>query len=253
MLDRLGGDKDLAAKLTPDWEVGCRRVTPGPGYLEAFTRPNVSLVTDHISHIDATGIVTKDGTHHDFDVIVCATGFDVTHRPPFPVIGLNATNLSDYWQDEPLGYLSVACPNMPNYFLFTGPNATVGHGSLMATLSWVAQYISLWLAKISTEDIKYVSPSAAATEEFNTYGDEIMERLIWSGECRSWYKNNRVDGRVTAIWQGSAMGFREVVEGLRPEDWEIVYRTANRWRWMGNGRTKIEGTPGADLAFYIKK
>lgn len=28
MLDRLGGDKELAAKLTPEWEVGCRRATP---------------------------------------------------------------------------------------------------------------------------------------------------------------------------------------------------------------------------------
>ncbi|CAO2650612.1 Nn.00g019040.m01.CDS01 [Neocucurbitaria sp. VM-36] len=253
MLDRLGGNKDLAASLTPDWEVGCRRATPGPGYLEAFTQANVSLFTTPISRIDATGIITEDGTHHAFDVIVCATGFDVSHRPPFPIIGLNDINLADYWREEPLAYLSLACPYMPNFFLFSGPNAPVGHGSLMAVLSWIAQYIGQWASKIAKEDIKYVSPDPQATEEFNTYGDEIMERLVWSGGCRSWYKNNRVDGRVTAIWQGSAMGFREVVEKLRPEDFSIVYRTRNRFRWMGNGRTKIEGTPGADLAFYLKK
>ncbi|KAH7388726.1 hypothetical protein BKA66DRAFT_511098 [Pyrenochaeta sp. MPI-SDFR-AT-0127] len=231
MLDRLGGDADLAARLTPDWEVGCRCATPGPGYLEAFTQPNVSLVTGHISHIDATGIVTKDGTHHAFDVIVCATGFDVSHRPPFPIVGLEGIDLAEYWREEPLAYLSLACPHMPNFFLFSGPNAPVGHGSLMA----------------------FVSPDPAVIEEFNTHGDEIMERLVWSGGYRSWYKNNRVDGRVTAIWQGSAMGFREIVEALRPEDFSIMYRSKNRFRWMGNGRTKIEGTPGADLALYLKK
>ncbi|KAF2120817.1 hypothetical protein BDV96DRAFT_565582 [Lophiotrema nucula] len=253
MLDRLGGDKELAAKLTPTWEVGCRRATPGPGYLEAFTQSNVSLVSDHISHITPTGITTKDGKHHEFDVIVCATGFDVTHRPPFPVVGLNSTDLAEYWKGEPFSYLSLACPNFPNLFFFSGPNAPVGHGSLMAALSWSANYIGQWIQKISTEDIKYVVPTAEATEEFNTYGDEIMERFVWAGGCRSWYKNNRVDGRVTAIWQGSAIGYKEVVDAIRPEDFKIVSRTKNRFRWMGNGRTRIEGVPGADLAFYLKK
>lgn len=272
MLDRLGGNEELAAKLTPDWEVGCRRATPGPGYLEAFTWPNVSLITDPISHATETGITTKDGKRHEFDVIVCATGFDVSHRPPFPVIGLDGIDLSEQWKDEPFSYLSLCAPNFPNLFFFSGektrntnstprhmynykigPNAPVGHGSLMAALSWSASYMCKWLQKISTEDIKYVSPTVAATEEFNTYGDEIMERLVWSGGCRSWYKNNRVDGRVTAIWQGSAIAYLEVIEELRPEDFSIVYRTRNRFRWMGNGRTRIEGVEGADLAFYLKK
>ena len=253
MLDRLGGNKELAAKLTPEWEVGCRRATPGPGYLEAFTQSNVSLVTIPISHIVSTGIVTKDGTHHEFDVIVCATGFDVSHRPPFPLIGLNNVKLVDYWKDEPFSYLSLAVPNFPNLFFFSGPNAPVGHGSLMAALSWSANYICQWLTKISTEDIKYIVPTAEAMEEFNTYGDEIMERLVWSGGCRSWYKNNRVDGRVTAIWQGSAIGYKEVISELRPEDFRIVWRSRNRFRWMGNGRTRIEAVAGADLAFYLEK
>jgi cation diffusion facilitator CzcD-associated flavoprotein CzcO len=253
MLERLGGDKDLAAKLTPDWEVGCRRATPGPGYLEAFTQSNVSLISDPIDHIDETGIVTKDGRHHDFDVLVCATGFDVTHRPPFPLIGLNGIDLSDQWKDEPYSYLSLMAPNFPNLFFFSGPNAPVGHGSLMAALSWSARYMCMWMLKIAQEDIRYVSPTEEATEEFNAYGDEIMERLVWSGGCRSWYKNNRVDGRVTAIWQGSALGYKEVIDELRPEDFKVVYRTKNRFRWMGNGRTKIEGENGADLAFYLKK
>ncbi|KAF2706653.1 FAD/NAD(P)-binding domain-containing protein [Pleomassaria siparia CBS 279.74] len=253
MLQRLGGDKHLAGKLTPDWEVGCRRVTPGPGYLEAFTQSNVSLVTDAISHIDSTGLVTKDGTHHDLDVIVCATGFDVSHRPPFPLIGLNGIDLADQWKDEPLSYLSLAAPNFPNMFFFSGPNAPVGHGSLMAGLGWSSAYMCDWLTKISTEDIRHVTPTQEATEEFNVYGDEIMQGLVWSGGCRSWYKNNRVDGRVTAVWPGSAICYKEVIDGLRPEDFNIVYRARNRWRWMGSGRTAIEGVDGADLAFYLEK
>ncbi|KAF2637966.1 FAD/NAD(P)-binding domain-containing protein [Massarina eburnea CBS 473.64] len=253
MLTRLNNNHNLAAKLTPSWEVGCRRVTPGPGYLEAFTQPNVTLTTSPITHITGNGITTSDNTHHAVDAIICATGFNVSHRPAFPLIGLDSTDLRDHWSSEPLSYLSLACPKFPNLFFFSGPNAPVGHGSLMAGLSWTAMYISKWLRKIACEDIKFVVPTQAATDEFNVYGDEIMRGLVWSGGCRSWYKNGRVDGRVTAVWQGHALAYREVVAAVRPEDFDIRWRTGNRWRWMGNGRAVVEGVEGVDLGGYLIK
>ncbi|KAF2661447.1 FAD/NAD(P)-binding domain-containing protein [Lophiostoma macrostomum CBS 122681] len=253
MLDRLGGNTELAAKLTPTWEVGCRRVTPGPSYLESFLRPNVSLTTSPISHITRTGITTHDATHHPFDAIICATGFNVSHRPAFPLVGLNGTSLSAQWSEEPLAYLSICAPNFPNYFMFGGPNAPVGHGSLMAALGWTAEYICRWVRKMCEEDVKWVCVTERATQELNAYADEVMQGLVWSGGCRSWYKKGRVEGRVTAVWGGSAVGFKEVTDVLRPEDFRIEYRTKNRFRWMGSGKTKIEGEPGADLAFYLKK
>lgn len=63
-----------------------------------------------------TGIDLIDGRHFDLDAIVCATGFDCSHRPPFPIIGRKGRNLSEYWKDEPLHYMSVAAPGFPNYF-----------------------------------------------------------------------------------------------------------------------------------------
>lgn len=90
-------------------------------------------------------------------------------------------------------------------------------------------------------------------DEFNSCSDEIVQTLVWSGECRSWYKNHRINGRVTAVWAGSAIAYYEMIKDLRPEDFEIVYRTKNRFRLMGNGKTKMESMPGADLAFYVSK
>jgi len=49
-------------------------------------------------------------------VVVCATGFDTSYRPAFPVIGRNGRNLSEFWKDEPIHYMSVAAPGFPNYF-----------------------------------------------------------------------------------------------------------------------------------------
>lgn len=101
--------------------------------------------------------------------------------------------------------------------------------------------------------LRFIDPRPEVVEEYNAYADEIMQTLVWSGGCRSWYKNHRVDGRVTAVWAGSAISYHDMIAQLRPEDFEIRYRSRNRFRFMGNGKTKLEYTPGADLAFYIYK
>lgn len=257
----LNNNEALCEQLIPNWTLGCRRLTPGEGYLESFLLPNVSLDRSPITAVTATGIQT-DSQHHDLDVIVCATGFDVSHVPHYPVTGRGGTTLAEKWKDEPESYLSVACPQFPNYFIFTGPNATVGHGTLITSMTWTAEYILQWLRKIASEDIQSVAPRQDVTDEFVRYGDEIHKTLTWTGDCKSWYKNHRVDGRVTATWPGSALLYREIITGpLRGEDWDIRYRSANRWRGiMGNGFTGLEvlaeereteGGEVVDLAFYL--
>lgn len=109
-----------------------------------------------------------------------------------------------------------------------------------------------WLRKAAREQIKFVVPKQSATDEFNRYGDEIQKTLTWTGGCRSWYKNNRIDGRVTATWPGSALLYKQMISELRPEDFEIEYREKNRFAFMGSGFTMLEMDDDADLAFYIK-
>lgn len=60
MKRRLGGDKNahLLEKLIPEWTVGCRRLTPGDGYLEALTEPNVTIEMSPIQRITDKGIVS---------------------------------------------------------------------------------------------------------------------------------------------------------------------------------------------------
>ncbi|TID13413.1 putative sterigmatocystin biosynthesis monooxygenase stcW like protein [Venturia nashicola] len=125
MSEKLNHDPVLCEKLIPKWELGCRRITPGDGYLESSTQPNVNLTNSPITSIEATGIRTAGNTLHELDVIIFPTGFDVSQIPPYPVIGLNNMTLAEKWNQEPESYLSVACPEFPNYSIFTGPNATV--------------------------------------------------------------------------------------------------------------------------------
>lgn len=120
-------------------------------------------------------------------------------------------------------------------------------------MGWTALYMIKWLRKAAAEQIKSVVPKQSATDEFNRYGDKIQQTLTWTGSCRSWYKNNRIDGRVTATWPGSALLYKQMIADIRPEDFEIEYRERNRFAFMGNGFTILELDENADLGWYITK
>lgn len=74
------------------------------------------MVFDPITKIVEKGIELKTGEVIELDIIICATGFDVSFRPHFPIIGRNDIILSEAWKDRPTAYLSFAVPNFPNYF-----------------------------------------------------------------------------------------------------------------------------------------
>jgi cation diffusion facilitator CzcD-associated flavoprotein CzcO len=119
MAGRLGDSekgKEIARILIPSFPVGCRRETPGPDLLEALLEPNVNVEWDNISKITTKGILTKSGEELEFDAIVCATGFDTSFRPRFPIIGRDGADLAEQWDAIPEAYLGLAVPNFPNYF-----------------------------------------------------------------------------------------------------------------------------------------
>lgn len=148
--------------------------------------------------------------------------------------------------------MSVATSDMPNYFIMMGPNAVIGHGSLMEALNWTGDYVCKWIKKIAEEDIKSVVPKRETVEAFVRYGDEIHKHLVWTGSCVSWYKNGRVDGRVTALFGGSALLYKRLISDIRAEDFNIEYRSSNPFRFMGNGFTAREFDDEADLSWYIE-
>ena len=112
----LGGDERLCKALIPTFPVGCRRLTPAPGYLESLTKANVRVMTDSIAKIVPTGLETANGEIVEVDSIICATGFDLSFRPRFPIFGTKS-NLQKVWTENlPRAYMSCTVPDFPNYF-----------------------------------------------------------------------------------------------------------------------------------------
>jgi cation diffusion facilitator CzcD-associated flavoprotein CzcO len=105
---------ELFDKLIAKFAVGCRRFSPGQGYLEALVEDNVTVKTEQISKVNEKGIVTKGGSLIGLDAIIFATGFDTSYRPVFPLIAYGK-DLRDVWESG-RGYLSVAAAGFPNDF-----------------------------------------------------------------------------------------------------------------------------------------
>lgn len=197
---KLKHNPELCAKLIPDWALGCRRITPAEGYLEALQKPNVELVTEGVARVTEDSVFTADGRSWKVDVLACATGFDVSLKPSWTMIGRNGVNLRDEFEVDPVAYLALAAKDMPNHFIFMGPNAVVAHGSLIEAINWSAGYICKWIKKIATEDIKSVVPRSQVVDELVRYEERVHQEFIWSDTCSSWFKRNSVKGRNIAAF-----------------------------------------------------
>ncbi|KAK4942831.1 hypothetical protein LTR66_014662 [Elasticomyces elasticus] len=250
MEQRLQGHPELAAKLIPEWSLGCRRLTPGNGYLETLTKDNVELLVGHIDQVTENGIKMKDGTFQEYDAIVCATGFDVSFKPRWEMLGKDGRNLAKEWANDAQSYFSLCVSGYPNHFIFNGPAGPVGHGSLSAAIDWSANYILKWVDKVAREGIKSFDVKKSIQDDWNVWGDELLKRTVWASGCRSWYKNGTTDGRISALYPGSILHFKDLIESIRGEDFDITYHSKNQWSFLGDGFTQLEVDDG-DLGYYL--
>lgn len=111
----LKNDEKLTQRLIPTFPMGCRRLGPAEGFLESFHEDNVELAEGEIETFTENGLRVTDGTEYKADVIICATGFNVSFKPHFPVIGRDNVSLGEAWKDDPAAYLALAASGFPNF------------------------------------------------------------------------------------------------------------------------------------------
>ncbi|KEZ43472.1 4-hydroxyacetophenone monooxygenase [Scedosporium apiospermum] len=235
----LENDPVLTKKLVPSWPVGCRRLTPGDGYLEALIKPNVECYFTEISSITEKGLNTTDGASHEVDAIVCATGYDMAWTPHFTLIGRDGVNIKDAWNPEPKCYLGLAAPGFPNYFVMNGPRGNLANGTVLPCLETEIDYVIKAAKKMQSDRIKVLDVRESVVDQLDEYIDAWHQTSVFSGSCRSWYKNNSVDGKPR-VWGGSSVHFLKTIKTPRWEHYNIEYLDDNPWAFLGNGRIKAE-------------
>ncbi|KAK0216999.1 FAD/NAD-P-binding domain-containing protein [Armillaria fumosa] len=237
----------IANKIIPTgFDVGCRRPTPAPGYLEALSNPKVTVFTDELREMTEKGFIDAEGVEHEVDVFICATGFDTTWKPHFPIIS-RGENLQDRWAVEPDSYISYAVPNYPNFLIAAGPFGATGHGSAVPITEIMIDTFLKTVRKLGEEHITSMEPTEEATRDYMEHAALYLQRTVWTGKCSSWFKKG-LNG-IPHQYPGSRVHFMEEALAFRPEDWKYIYASGNRFRFWGNGFAQRE-FDGRDNTWY---
>lgn len=251
MAKRLSYNDELISRIIPtNFNVGCRRPTPGTGYLEALAGPETKIFFETLHSVTAHGFKQSSmELEIEVDVIICATGFDTSFRPRFPIIGLDGAEVGELWRDHALGYASTGVPGIPNYFTYFGPYGPVAQGSLLPVATALSQNLMSIIKKMRVEHIRRFSPKSGVVADFGEHAITFHKRTAWTDPCRSWFKQGRVDANPI-LWPGTRLHYLEVLSTPRFEDYEIEYISGNRWGWLGNGFTFMEFN-GGDVTYYL--
>jgi hypothetical protein len=265
MKEKLSTKPEIYDHLLPSFPVCCRRVTPGNGFLEALIQDNVTFRPEEITHFTSGGLQTVKSEQHSYDAIICATGYDGTFRPPFPLLGKNGIDLRTKLTPEnpPQTYLSLAIDSFPNLILFAGPNSEVGTSHSMIVFETLATYAVKCIQKAQFEQIKSMMPSSHAVQEFSKYVECYFSngRTVYGENgCRSGYRNGRAEGVSSALWPGSVLHLMRTLKEPRWQDWEYEYRydrgvgdderqASGMFGYLGDGWTEAERLGGNVTAY----
>jgi cation diffusion facilitator CzcD-associated flavoprotein CzcO len=181
-------EPELRRKLTPDYEVGCKRLVFSGDYYEAVQQPSVDVVTQAIDHIEPRGVVTSDGTLHELDILAFATGFDAhAYLRPMQLTGEDGITLDQVWAELPASYRSMAIPQMPNFLMLNGPYSPGGTASVVGIVEAQAAYVMQLIERIVEGGVA-IAPKAQASR---AWLDSVRARArdsVWAtGGCQSWY------------------------------------------------------------------
>ena len=271
MLSRVAEKPELANKIIPNFPPNCRRPTPGPGYLEALSKDNVSYVQTPIKKFTEHGIVTVDDVERDVDVVICSTGANVDFAPVFSIIGEKGVDLKYAWKSDglhgfPYSYLGLATPGFPNLLWIGGPYSSGHSGTLPNSIENQITYVAKVLRKVRGQGIKTIVPTKQATDDFVEYSDAFYPRTVWTDNddssednknCSSWYNGRQPGGRVHGLFPGSATHVNIIRRDPRWEDFEYTYvnPSGNRFAYFGNGWSARElqrNSAEVDLTPHLK-
>jgi len=214
-------DPQLQRKLTPDYQIGCKRILISNDYYPALAKPHVDLVTEKIVEVREHGVVTADGVEHEADAIIFGTGFHVIDAmDSMPIVGANGLKLQDAWRDGIEAYYGVAVSGFPNLFLLVGPNTGLGHNSIVFMIEAQVRYIVRCIKLVQDSGGTLLDVRADAQRAFN---DGLQERLgdtVWGSGCKSWYLDSA--GKNRTIWPGFTFDYWYRTRRPRSADFEVI-------------------------------
>lgn len=202
MRRQLDGAEHLAEAIIPTTPFGSKRALRDNGaWIATLQRENVDLVTTPIDRVDATGIVTRDGTHHAADILIYGTGFRASEfLRTMRVVGRAGAALSEVWAGDARAHLGIMVPDFPNFFMVYGPNTNiVVNGSVIFFSECAVRYIVDCLRLQAETGARSIGIKPDVFAASNRALDERNACMAWGApDVSNWYKN--ASGRVSQNW-----------------------------------------------------
>ena len=222
ILSQINGDEDLAAKVVPDYPAtGKRTLQDNGSWLRTLTRADVELVRTGIDHIEAGGVVDAEGTLHEAEVIIYATGFQATKMLwPLEIVGRCGEDLRTMWGDRPAAYLGITIPAFPNLFCLYGPGTNLAHGgSLIFHSECQMRYIEQCLAGLADGGFTQMEPRREAYEDWHARTQAEIATLVWSQPSvrHTFFKN--AAGEIHGLSPWRLVDYWSWTRELDPDDY----------------------------------
>lgn len=213
-------DPVLREKLRPDYKVACKRLVYSAHYYEAVQRPNVVLETGAIARIEPAGVRMKDGTLHELDALVLATGFQVDKfTRPMRMTGEGGVDLDTLWTPVPRAYYALTVPHFPNMALLNGPTGPVGNFSLIDIAEKQWDYFDQLMDRVREGRCTGIAPTMTALEAYEAARSEAARSTVFASGCSSWYIG--ADG-TPQVWPWSYAHFCKVMEQPDLADFALI-------------------------------
>lgn len=192
-------DPELREKLTPDYQLGCKRILLSNNYYDAMQKDNLYLNTLGIKKVTKNSVIDSSGQEFNADAILAGTGFDTTHfLTPINVQGRLDKDIHSLWQDGAEAYLGISVHGFPNFFMLYGPNINLGHSSIIFMLEAQFNYIIQSLKYMKNNSKKNLEIRKDVQDEFNQTLQANLKNTVWSTGCSSIYVNEQ--GKNVTNW-----------------------------------------------------
>jgi cation diffusion facilitator CzcD-associated flavoprotein CzcO len=222
-------DPALVAKLTPDYQFGCKRLLFSRTYYPALARPNAELITDGIAEVRPGSIVAVDGAERAVDVIIYATGFNLTGSIESLNIRLcGGESFVQRWNtDGPQAHLGTTVAGAPNAFFLMGPNSAVAHSSIVFMIE---QQITFALRAMDGMQQRAADSIRVRQDAQDRFNEDIQRRLakrVWStAGCTNWFVDAKGVNRV--LWPGFTWEYWRAVRNFDETEFEFTPALSTR-------------------------
>jgi cation diffusion facilitator CzcD-associated flavoprotein CzcO len=210
----------LTEKVTPDYEIGCKRILPSNKWYPALSKPNVDLVEGGVQEVRGNAVVGPDGVEREVDAIIFGTGFEVADMPASKLIrGRDGRSLHETWNGSPRAHMGCTVEGFPNFFMLLGPNTGLGHSSMVYMIESQIAYLMEALRTMDAQDAATIEVRGEATREYNAAIDKRMKGTVWNTGCQSWYLDDT--GRNGTLWPDWTWRFRQRTARFDADHYEL--------------------------------